>query len=113
VEDLSGSNGDAFQEDRLMTIATKPRTKSSEIYRHRRRGTLYAVVGRAVLQTNRPLSDDQEVVVYKGVDGHLWARPIDEFYDGRFQRAEGSDSRTQQLAEGRGGASKHLTEGEV
>ena len=45
-----------------MTDATKIGTKGSEIYRHRRRGTLYTVVGRAILQptgrspTNKSLS---------------------------------------------------------
>lgn len=74
-----------------MTDATKIGTKGSEIYRHRRRGTLYTVVGRAILQTDRPLSDEQELVVYTGGDGRLWARPIRELYDGRFQRADVQD----------------------
>jgi hypothetical protein len=77
-----------------MTGVTMPREKSNETYRHRRRGTLYKVVGRAVLQTDRPLADDEELVVYEGKDGHLWARPIDEFYDGRFQRANVRDKHT-------------------
>jgi hypothetical protein len=86
---------DAFQEIHLMTDTTQLEVKSNETYRHLRRGSLYTVVGRATLQTDRPLTDDQELIVYKGVDGYLWARPSDEFCDGRFQRADVHESPTQ------------------
>ena len=36
------------------------------------------------LRTDLPLKDGQELVVYQGKDGRLWARPINEFHDGRF-----------------------------
>jgi hypothetical protein len=55
-------------------------------FRHRVRGTSYTVLGRAVLQTNQPVSDEQELVVYAGPDGRLWVRPVSEFYDGRFEK---------------------------
>ena len=55
-------------------------------FKHRVRGTSYTVVGRAVVQTNQPMSDEQEVVVYAGADGRLWVRPVSEFYDGRFEK---------------------------
>jgi hypothetical protein len=55
-------------------------------FKHRKRGTSYTVLGRAVLQTNQPVSDEQEVVVYAGADGRLWVRPVSEFYDGRFEK---------------------------
>jgi hypothetical protein len=54
-------------------------------YKHRRRGTTYTVLGRAVLQTDLPLADNHELVVYAGADGRLWARPSEEFFDGRFE----------------------------
>jgi len=57
-------------------------------YRHRRRGTSYTVLGKAILQSTRSLSDEQELVIYVGPDGRLWARPTDEFYDGRFEKIE-------------------------
>jgi hypothetical protein len=59
-------------------------------FKHRVRGTSYTVLGHAVLQTNQPVSDQQELVVYAGADGRLWVRPVTEFYDGRFERLEGS-----------------------
>jgi hypothetical protein len=58
-----------------------------EVYRHRRRGTLYTVIGRANLQTDHPLEDDEPLVIYRGKDGELWARPVREFRDGRFEPA--------------------------
>ncbi len=55
-------------------------------YRHKQRGGKYEVLGKARLQTSRPVTDNQELVVYKGQDGNFWVRPIGEFCDGRFER---------------------------
>jgi hypothetical protein len=60
--------------------------RAGQSYRHKQRGGAYTVVGRASLQTSRPIEDDQELVVYRGEDGRLWARPFNEFCDGRFER---------------------------
>jgi len=60
--------------------------RDGETYRHKRRGSAYTVVGRAILQTGAPIGDDQELVIYRGEDGHLWARSVVEFCDGRFER---------------------------
>lgn len=59
--------------------------REGDVYRHRRRDSSYTVVGRASLQTNRPLGDDETLVIYRGKDGALWARPLEEFCDGRFE----------------------------
>ena len=59
--------------------------REGEVYRHRARGTVYTVVGRANLQTDRPIGDDEALVIYRGKDGELWARPVREFRDGRFE----------------------------
>lgn len=55
-------------------------------FRHRKRGTTYTVIGIGLLQTERPLGDEQPLVIYQGPDGSFWARPQDEFLDGRFER---------------------------
>jgi hypothetical protein len=55
-------------------------------FKHRVRGTCYTVLGRAVLKTKQPVSDEQELIVYVGADGRLWVRPLAEFYDGRFEK---------------------------
>lgn len=63
-------------------------------WRHRKRGTVYAEVGLARLQTDEPLSDMQEVLVYRDVnDGRLWARTPAMFHDGRFEPVEGLGGR--------------------
>jgi hypothetical protein len=61
--------------------------REGEVYRHRKRGGFYTIIGRANLQTERPIADDEALVVYRGKDGTLWARPVREFRDGRFEPA--------------------------
>lgn len=54
--------------------------------RHLKRGTEYEVLGRASVQASHPIQEGDTVVVYRGeADGALWARPADEFEDGRFE----------------------------
>lgn len=55
-------------------------------YRHKKRGTLYTVLGVGTLQCSaNELLDNQPIVVYRGEDGELWARGVAEFHDGRFE----------------------------
>ena len=48
-------------------------------HRHRK-GGLYRVLGRGVLE-----SDRSDVVIYDDADGTVWVRPTVEFDDGRFE----------------------------
>lgn len=52
--------------------------------RHLKRGTTYDVVGLAYLQTDKPVTDMEPMVVYRGTDGKLWVRPESEFTSDRF-----------------------------
>lgn len=52
--------------------------------KHVRRGTIYMVVYRGLLQVDGPL-DNTPVVVYRGQDMQVWVRPIAEVCDGRFK----------------------------
>jgi hypothetical protein len=65
--------------------SNSPATKGT-IVRHRKRGTIYTVVGTATLQTSVPIGDDTALVVYQGEDGRFWARSAVEFFDGRFEK---------------------------
>lgn len=58
----------------------------AERYRHKKRGTVYEVIGTAELQVAGLAPDEGDYLeVYRGDDGKLWARPFDEFHDGRFE----------------------------
>ena len=56
-----------------------------ERVRHVKSGGDYEVFDRkARLQTNEPLTDYAEVVVYRSTTGTTWVRPVAEMNDGRF-----------------------------
>lgn len=55
-------------------------------HRHKKRGTTYRIEGFAGLQSSAPIAEPTKLVIYRGEDGQLWARPIDEFLDGRFEK---------------------------
>lgn len=60
----------------------------SDRVQHVKRGSTYRVLGRGKVQTDVPLTDYAEVVVYQSeADGTIWVRPAAEFEDGRFQAA--------------------------
>ena len=54
-------------------------------HRHKKRGTTYEVFGRATLESAAPIHEGAELTIYRDQGGKLWARPADEFHDGRFQ----------------------------
>lgn len=68
--------------------APEPQTKPAQplMFRHKRTGGLYELIGTARLQTDKPLFDLAEVVAYRGGDGRIWARAANEF-DDRMERA--------------------------
>ena len=73
--------------------ALKGAHPARERVRHLKRGSTYEVLHRGVtLQTERPISDFAELVVYRGEKGLMWARPTGEFDDGRFEHiAQGGE----------------------
>ncbi len=61
------------------------------IWRHRKRGSTYRVIGDAEIQSAVPLIDGDKIVVYQGNDdGKLWGRQFVEFGDGRFEQVDTS-----------------------
>lgn len=55
--------------------------------RHKKRGTVYEVLGEAELQAHASfdLCEGDALTVYRGEDGKLWVRPTEEFQDGQFE----------------------------
>lgn len=59
---------------------------TSKLYRHKKRGTIYKVVGHAKFQVSNDIevelvADYKELVVYRDKDGQLWIRDPKGFYD--------------------------------
>lgn len=57
-------------------------------WRHKKRGSVYLEIGTAQLQSAGPILEPTTLVIYCAEDGTLWARPVDEFMDGRFELLE-------------------------
>ena len=55
-------------------------------HRHIKSGGLYDHIGTGRIQSDVPLSDMDDVEIYIGVRGDLWARRQVEFHDGRFAK---------------------------
>lgn len=60
-------------------------------WRHVRRGTCYEEIGTAEVQIadGQMIGEGAVLIIYRGDDGKLWARPINEFLDGRFEPVAG------------------------
>lgn len=77
-------------------------------FRHKKRGSIYKMLGRAKMQIGEPICNENQInllsknlaerleamsfVVYRSVtDGTMWVRPETEFLDGRFEEIHGHD----------------------
>lgn len=69
-----------------MTVSGQKTVKDEPVYKHKKRGTSYTIVGDARVQCETPLQDDETVYVYRDVkDGTMSVRRPSEFHDGRFE----------------------------
>jgi hypothetical protein len=60
-----------------------------EFFRHLKTRGLYARVLHGVeVQAASPINEGDKLTIYVGEGGRFWARPDDEFNDGRFKRAQ-------------------------
>lgn len=74
-------------------------------HRHMTRGSLVKVLfeanGQFVLHNpTDPVYDDKPFIVYEHEDGSRWVRPMDEFYDGRFEEVRPKDTHPPQQPAG-------------
>ena len=79
--------------------ALRPASAPEDLYRHKKRGTTYRLLGIGKMQAEHwhmddgfaglgSCVDDAPVAIYRSEsDGSLWVRPKDEFEDGRFEKA--------------------------
>lgn len=72
-----------------MTPDTRLVPVEARRFRHKERGSTYTLIGNGKAQCSPSgLLDDENVVIYQGDDGSLWARRHAEFWDGRFEEIE-------------------------
>lgn len=77
----------------VAALAAREQEASNWLWRHKKSGGLYRLIGSAQLQTDKPLNDLSEVEVYQSEDGRLlWVRDAAEFRE-RFERAQPLASR--------------------
>lgn len=71
--------------DALAQLMTAPLTAWVPTHRHLQRGSVYRLVGSALLQTEEPIGDGAFLALYQDAQGAFWVRPAEEFKDGRFE----------------------------
>ena len=59
------------------------------LWRHRKRGTVYEIIGPAIMQAESSSLNESACVIYRSVEsGTMWVRPTCEFFDGRFEEID-------------------------
>lgn len=78
----------------------RPDAMAGRRWRHKARGTTYTSLGFGKAQCSPSgLLDEENVVIYQGDDGSLWARRHAEFSDGRFEELPALATREEAPAE--------------
>ncbi|AXQ68842.1 hypothetical protein HOU00_gp283 [Caulobacter phage CcrPW] len=55
-------------------------------YRHLKKDSTYNVLGQGIAQCATPIQDNDALVIYRDGQGRFFARHVDEFHDGRFEK---------------------------
>ena len=63
--------------------------KFSPSHTHVKTNGEYEIVDTINLQASKPITSDTQVVIYLDKSGNMWAREINEFFDGRFKEISG------------------------
>jgi hypothetical protein len=74
---------------RLITLPAPPKAPEGAewrpTHRHVHTGREFRMIGVAMLETAKPVTEATALIVYRDAAGDLWARPRLEFGDGRFE----------------------------
>jgi hypothetical protein len=82
LEDMGAAQWDCI----VHALLAAERVRWQPRWRHKKRGTSYEQIGHAELQSScGPINEGEPLVIYRGEDGKLWARPVLDFHDGRFE----------------------------
>lgn len=57
-------------------------------WKHNKRGSVYSLACVAEVQSSNVVLEGDKLQIYQGEDGKFWARPLHEFFDGRFSKVD-------------------------
>lgn len=83
-----GDRSHLTSEHARILFAALTRAEGGKRWRHKKRGSTYVEIGRGKMQVaaDSSLLDEEPIVIYRSEqDGSLWARPVTDFEDGRFE----------------------------
>lgn len=79
----------AFVEIQVLNRLLFYQQSHSRRWRHKKRDTVYIELGRAELQTTHPVGEGEHLVMYIcPKTDKMYARPVTEFEDGRFEEVK-------------------------
>ncbi|AFU88166.1 hypothetical protein CcrColossus_gp296 [Caulobacter phage CcrColossus] len=84
----------ARERDFIRTLETaSAQLDRGDKYRHLKRGSTYNVLGQGIAQCETPIQDNDALVFYRDGQGRFFARHVDEFHDGRFEKVSAEPPR--------------------
>lgn len=89
LEDVSGFGHLEACSECAGSVNSTPTLNPTALYEHKKRGSLYRIIGTGMMQASGNEIDGVTVVIYQGVsDGQLFSRPMEQFLDGRFTEVQ-------------------------
>lgn len=79
-------------EDRAVVVAALRVVAGMDHWRHKKRGTTYRRIASTTIETEGFVYNGDKVEVYLAdIDGTIWVRRTQDFFDGRFEKLEKAD----------------------